>query len=68
MTAVGITMKKYCVSAGDTKSMDMLFIMPFNFREPPKDPTRFEFSNQIAAFPVALPLVTDFKLGIKAIK
>jgi len=43
-------------------------MMPWNFREPPKDNTIFEFCNRFVIFPVNLRLFSDFKIGIKAIK
>ena len=67
MTAISLTIKKYFATRGDTKTKEVLFVAPFNFREPPLNPKEFEFSNQFSIFPLYLPMVADFKTGVKQV-
>lgn len=43
-------------------------MVPWNFREPPKDKLKFEFCNRFVILPVTLRLYNDFKVGIQAVK
>ena len=45
MAVLSVTLKQYFISQGDEKAEDLLAMIPFSIRGPPKDPKDFLFSN-----------------------
>lgn len=68
MTAISMTVKQYFLRKGDEKTDHILMFVPFNLRAKPSTRDDFSFINEIAVFPVTLPLVTEFKTGLPAIQ